>query len=124
MTICIKVKPLVQFNGAWQEGLGTLNVPERQRRLGAGAAACGTQAGAAQWECCVLSREAGVETAEPQPQSLKQHVGFLMEHFYFAVHLRPHLQSQIPLKVGNSGNLASSLRHRRALLKTPLQLGL
>lgn len=52
MTICIKVMPLVQFNGAWQEGLETLNVLERQRRAGAGAAACGTQAGAAQWEGC------------------------------------------------------------------------
>lgn len=57
MPICIKVKPLVQFNGAWQEGLGTLDVPERQRRVGAGAAACGTQAGAAQWDGCAQRQQ-------------------------------------------------------------------
>lgn len=74
-TICIKVKPLVQFNGTWQEGLGTPNVLERQRRVGAGAAACGTQTGAAQ------SRGARLEAAEPQPEPLKQHLGFLIEYF-------------------------------------------
>lgn len=83
VTICIEVKPLVQFNGAWQEALGALDVSERQRRVGAGAAACGTQAGAAQWEGCAQSRGSGLETAEPQPQPqpLKQHVAFLMEYF-------------------------------------------
>lgn len=35
MTTFIKVKSHVQFNGAWQEGLGVINVLEQQRRVGA-----------------------------------------------------------------------------------------
>ena len=48
MTIFMKVKSLVQFNGAWQEGLGALGMSKQQRRVGARAAACGARES---WSC-------------------------------------------------------------------------